>query len=251
MSLPAAAIVPERRQVHFTLNPKGGVGKSFISALIAQYLRSKNEPVQCFDADATTATFSSMEGLNVRRIEMLDGQSIDARRLDEVMEPLLTEDSHIVLDTGASTYTVFASYLIENNVMAAIHENGKRVIVHAIIAGGATVKETLSDFDALASQLPPDVDLVVWKNEHFGSIVSPDGKPFEDMQVYHKHRERLHAIIHLPQRTISTFGADIAQMMKMRQTFDEAIAAPSTRLMAKQRLTGVRRDVFEQCSHAF
>lgn len=251
MSVPATASVPERRQVHFTLTSKGGVGKSLAALLIAQYLRSKNEPVHCFDADATTATFSSFKGLNVRRIEMLDGRSIDARRLDEVMEPLLTDDCHVVLDTGASTYTVFANYLIENDVMETILNNGKRVIVHAIIAGGATIRETLSDFDDLASQLPPDVDLVVWKNEHFGPIVSPDGKLFEDMQIYHKHRGRIHAIIHLPQRTTSTFGADIAQMMKLRQTFEEAIADPDTKLMAKQRLTGVRRDVFAQCSHAF
>lgn len=250
MSLPVPVALPAARQVHFALNPKGGVGKSFISSVVAQYLLSTGEPVQCFDADATTATFSGIKGLKVQRIEMRDGLTIDDRRLDEVMDPLLTEDSHIVLDTGASTYTVFANYLVENDVMAAISANGKRVVVHAIIAGGASLIETLSDFDDLARQLPTDVDLIVWKNEHFGAIVTPDGKRFEEMRVYQEHKGRLHAIIHLPHRTRSTFGADIALMMKKRQTFDEAIADPDTKLMAKQRLKLVRDDVYRQCAYA-
>ena len=250
MSLPVPVTLPALRQVHFTLNPKGGVGKSFISAILAQYLLSTGEPVQCFDADATTATFSGIKGLNVQRIEMRDGLTIDDRRLDDVMDPLLPADSHIVLDTGASTYTVLANYLVENNVMAAISASGKRVIVHAIIAGGASLIETLSDFDGLARQLPEAVDLIVWKNEHFGPIVTPDGKTFEEMQVYIEHRHRLHAIIHLPHRTRATFGADIELMKKNQQTFDEAIAHPDTKLMAKQRLTLVRNDIYQQCAHA-
>lgn len=250
MSHPVPVVVPTPRQVHFALNPKGGVGKSFIAAIVAQYLLSRSEPVRCFDADATTATFSGIKALDVQRIEMRDGLIIDDRRLDEVMDPLLTEDSHVVLDTGASTYTVFANYLVENDVMAAIQAHGKHVIVHAIIAGGASLIETLSDFDDLARQLPEDVVLIVWKNEHFGPIAAPDGKSFEEMKVYCEHRGRLHAILHLPQRTRATFGADIALMMKKRQTFNEAIADPERRLMEKQRLKLVRDDVYRQCSHA-
>ena len=92
--------------------------------------------------------------------------------------------------------------------------------------------------------------LVVWKNEHFGPIIAPDGKPFEKMAVYEAYHHRIHAIIHLPQRTTATFGADVTDMMKRQQTFDEAINDPETRLMAKQRLTLVRRDVFNQLQAA-
>ena len=46
------------RKVHFILNSKGGVGKSFVAFLLALYYRHLREPILCFDADATTATFS-------------------------------------------------------------------------------------------------------------------------------------------------------------------------------------------------
>lgn len=236
-------------QVHFALNSKGGVGKSFISAVLAQHKKACGAPVLCFDADATTATFSGFAALGVKRIEMRDGLIINESHLDEVMDPLLMEKAHIVLDTGASTYTVFANYLIENDVLSAITAHGKQAIVHAIVVGGATLTETLNDLDDLATQLPEQVALVVWKNEHFGPILMGN-KVFEDMEVYQNHRHRIHALIHLPQRTAATFGADIANMMKRKLTFDEAIAHPDTRLMAKQRLTLVRDDVYQQLAAA-
>ena len=246
-----ATALPIVWEVHFALNSKGGVGKSLASCFKAQHKIARGERVLCFDADATTATFSGFTALGVRRIELRDGLAINERRLDEIMNPLLLEPAHIILDTGASTYTVFANYLIENDVIAAIQAHGKRVIVHAIVVGGATLIETLGDLDNLASQLPEEVVLVVWKNEHFGPIISPDGKPFEQMEVYRRHRQRIHALIHLPQRTVATFGADVAHMMKRQQTFDQAIDDPATTLMAKQRLKLMRDDIFRQFDAAF
>ena len=46
------------RKVHFILNSKGGVGKSFVAFLLALYYPPFAGAVLCFDADATTATFS-------------------------------------------------------------------------------------------------------------------------------------------------------------------------------------------------
>src|ERR1700739_2386253 len=44
---------PERnkpmRKAHFVLQGKGGVGKTFVASLIAQYLTERGEPVACLD----------------------------------------------------------------------------------------------------------------------------------------------------------------------------------------------------------
>jgi hypothetical protein len=50
----------------------------------------------------------------------------------------------------------------------------------------------------------------------------------------------------LPERTASTFGADMAEMMRQHLTFDEAIASPAFQTMAKSRLNRIRKDVFDQ-----
>jgi tRNA A37 threonylcarbamoyladenosine biosynthesis protein TsaE len=87
--------------------------------------------------------------------------------------------------------------------------------------------------------------MVVWLNGHFGAI-RQDGKDFRDMQVYQTHKERVRGIVHLPQRTASTFGTDVKEMMQKHLTFDEAIASPDFSVMSKQRLKIIQRDVYRQ-----
>ncbi len=237
-------------KVHFILNSKGGVGKSFIAFLLAQYYRQRDAPIVCFDADATTSTFSSFAALNVTRIELMQGPRIDERRFDLILEKVLTDAAHGVIDTGTSSYVSLSNYLIENDVHRQIAVMGKQVVVHAIIVGsGRTLLETLNDLDDLATQLPEEVTLIVWLNEHFGAI-GENGKSFTEMEVYRRHLSRIHAVFRLPQRTPATFGADLAQMMKQHLTFAEAIASPDFSIMARQRLTQMRRDIFAQMDGA-
>jgi hypothetical protein len=230
------------RKVHFILNSKGGVGKSFVAFLLALYYRQLREPVLCFDADATTATFSRFAALNVTRITLMEGTILNARRFDEMLEPILAEDAHCVVDTGTSSFVAVSHYLIENDVHEQIRLSGKKVVVHAIIVGGSTLKETLNDLYELARQLPPEVDIVVWLNEHFGLIKQGD-KTFTDMEVFKQNRHRIRGVVHLPLRTAATFGEDIKDMMARHLTFEEAVASPDFTLMAKQRLRIIEIDV--------
>ena len=117
------------RKVHFILNSKGGVGKSFVAFLLALYYRHLREPVLCFDADATTATFSRFAALNVTRITLMEGTILNARRFDEMLEPILAEDAHCVVDTGTSSFVAISHYLIENDVHEQIRLAGKKVVV--------------------------------------------------------------------------------------------------------------------------
>ena len=230
------------RKVHFILNSKGGVGKSFIAFLLALHYRHLREPVLCFDADATTATFSRFAALNVTRITLMEGTILNARRFDEMLEPILAEDAHCVVDTGTSSFVAVSHYLIENDVHEQIRLSGKKVVVHAIIVGGSTLKETLNDLYELARQLPPEVDIVVWLNEHFGLIKQGD-KTFTEMEVFKQNRHRIRGMVHLPLRTAATFGEDIKEMMARHLTFEEAVASPDFTLMAKQRLRIIEIDV--------
>jgi ATP-dependent 26S proteasome regulatory subunit len=147
-----------------------------------------------------------------------------------------------VVDTGTSSFVAVSHYLIENDVHEQIRLSGKKVVVHAIIVGGSTLKETLNDLYELARQLPPEVDIVVWLNEHFGLIKQGD-KSFTDMEVFKQNRHRIRGTVHLPLRTAATFGEDIKEMMARHLTFEEAVASPDFTLMAKQRLRIIEIDV--------
>lgn len=233
-------------QVHFVLQGKGGIGKSFVALMISQYLKHTKQNVLCLDTDPINATLSSFPALEVRSISLLDGNSnINERNFDQMMESIFEADAHVVVDNGAASFTPLSSYLLDNEAFDAIAEAGKEVVIHSVIAGGLAQDNTVSDFVNLTSQLPESIQVVVWLNEHFGPIES-EGKSFEEMKGYREQKDRVRAIVRLPKRTENTYGKDLAVMLKARMTFDEALASNQFFVMSKQRLKIVQRSVFEQ-----
>ena len=51
--------------VHLSLQGKGGVGKSLIASILAQFFRHKGEEIQCVDTDPVNQTFSQYSALHV------------------------------------------------------------------------------------------------------------------------------------------------------------------------------------------
>jgi hypothetical protein len=233
------------KQVHITLQGKGGIGKSFVSSLIAQNLKDKGESVICIDTDPINATLSSFKGLNVKQINLMVDKRINEGVFDEMMETILTEDSHFVIDNGAASFVPLSNYLILHDALRVIVDAGKQPIIQTVIAGGLALSNTLSDFAQLADQMPPEASMVVWLNEHTGKIAH-DGKAFEQSKVYQKYKDRVLGIIRLPRQNEDTFGQTIEQLVRDRLTFSEALDSNTFRIMSKQRITMYRRGIYEQ-----
>jgi hypothetical protein len=82
-------------------------------------------------------------------------------------------------------------------------------------------------------------------NEYFGEVES-DGKRFEDMAVYAKHREKIAGAVLVPRHNPQTWGEDVREMLERRMTFQEAVESSQFTVVAKQRLQILRREIFEQ-----
>ena len=67
--------------VHFSLQGKGGVGKSLVASILAQYLSHKHFDLKCYDTDPVNQTFHSYIGLNVSHLVLMKGAKIDERQL--------------------------------------------------------------------------------------------------------------------------------------------------------------------------
>ena len=237
------------RKVHVTLQGKGGVGKSWLSCQIAQYLLEQGRPVVFLDTDPVNPTLSNYKALKAEHVSLMDPDNnaiINARAFDGVMERILTEDAEFVLDNGSSCFLPLSNYLLENPAFEMIAEAGKRVVLHTVVVGGQAFLDTLVGFADLAREMPADVDLIVWANEFFGRVEDPSGKPFEETKAYAENKDRIKAVIRLPRQTADTFGADIHAMMERKLTFKEAIESPDFSIMARQRLKKVRQGVFSQ-----
>jgi CobQ/CobB/MinD/ParA nucleotide binding domain len=236
------------RKAHFVLQGKGGVGKTFVASLVAQYLTERGEPVACLDTDQVNGSFQDITALGVRPVRILKDESeeIDIAEMDGMVERILTEDSHFVVDNGATSFVPTSRYLVQDGVVDAINGAGKRVVVHTIVAGGPELVHTGRGFHAVVRQFPPEVEIVLWLNEHHGEVRGADGKGFEDTPLYQEARHRLTGTVRLPRLNPHTFGANLTAMLARNMTFAEADCSGDFFAMAKQRLRQIKRPIFEQ-----
>lgn len=230
--------------IHFILQGKGGIGKTVVSTLLAQYFQNEKAELICFDTDQENTTFAHYKALPVKHIPVYDSNRIvDARKFDELIEELATKDGTFVIDTGANTFSNLLAYLIEGGYFNLLQEHGKAVYVHTIVGGGDTLVDTANGFKSIANGV--DSKIVLWLNEHFGPM-EIDGKAFTDTKVFKEYQDKLHGVIMLHSRNPATYGADLKMMNTNRLTIAEALMHPDFKLAAKSRVKQIGEDVFSQ-----
>lgn len=236
-------------KIHMVLQGKGSVGKSMIAAALAQYKTAKDQKPMCVDTDPVNATFEGYKALNVRRLHIMDGDEINTRHFDALVELIAPAENDVIIDNGASSFVPLSHYLISNQVPALLQDMGHELVVHTVITGGQALLDTVSGFAQLAGQFPADCLFVVWLNPYWGPI-DHEGKGFEQMKAYTTNKSRVSAIIRIPELKDETYGRDFAEMLQARLTFDEALAMDSLTIMTRQRLKIVRSQLFGQLENA-
>jgi len=236
-------------KIHMVLQGKGGVGKSMIAAVIAQYKASKGHKPICVDTDPVNSTFTGYQGLDVKRLDIMDGDEINTRSFDALVEQIATAEADVIIDNGASSFVPLSHYLISNQVPALLQDMTHELLVHTVITGGQALDDTVSGFAQLASQFPSGCLFVVWLNPYWGAI-EHEGKGFEQMKAYTSNKARVSAIIQVPALKEETYGRDFAEMLQARLTFDEALAMASLTIMTRQRLKIVKGQLFAQLENA-
>jgi hypothetical protein len=232
-------------KVHMVLQGKGGVGKSFIAAMIAQYKKSKGQSPVCVDTDPVNATLNGYKKLNVKKLEIMDGDEINSRHFDSLIEMIATSETDIIVDNGASSFVPLSHYFITNDVPALLNSMGHELIIHTVVTGGQALVDTLGGFGHLVEQYPVEANFVVWLNPYWGPI-EDSGKGFEQMKAYTANKARVSAIVKIPDLKEETFGRDLSEMLQAKQTFEEAIATESNTIMMRQRLKIIQKQIFDQ-----
>jgi hypothetical protein len=149
------------------------------------------------------------------------------------------------VDSSATAFLPFWTYLLESDIITVLRDAGRRVFVHIPISGGEMLSDSLLGFRTLA-ETAAEKSLIVWINEYFGPITI-EGKTFDQMQVYRDNREKVLTSIGIPRQSPDPFAENIRKMREKKLTFQEAVGMPpGFWLVEKQRLCMVRRDLFEQ-----
>ncbi len=106
-------------RVNLVLGAKGGIGKSFIAALMAQYMIDNfiDKSVTCIDLDFKTQTFSKYRGLDVDLVDIETDGEIDRSKFDVLVTRIAESqpDDVFVVDTGGNIYLAMMNFLIVND----------------------------------------------------------------------------------------------------------------------------------------
>jgi hypothetical protein len=231
--------------VHLVLQGKGGVGKSVIASWLAEFLIKRGQPVRCIDGDPVNRSLGQYKAFAVENLELINETGVVQRnRYDVLVERFTTEEAVFIVDSGATAFLPFWTYIVEADVIAVLRNAGRRVYIHIPVSGGEMLTDTLLGFKTIA-ETATDRNLIVWINEYFGPV-KRDDKTFDQMQVYRDHQEKILSSVGLPQLSPDTFGENVRRMREKKLTFEEAIISAEFHLVAKQRLCMVRRGLFEQ-----
>jgi hypothetical protein len=230
--------------IHLVMTGKGGVGKSLISTLLAQYINKTTGMPFCADTDPSNPTFASYPAFQAKHIDIMTPEmNINKRRFDELMDELLSAETDCVVDNGSSSFLPLMAYFIENNVIEHLCEAGKVVIIHAVLVGGLGLEETQRGIETLLkAQVAP---LVIWENEKYGPV-EKKGKRFKDSNVYSEYEHRILGVVRIAQRGSDTYGEDMHIMTSNRMTFDDVMTSSLFLTFARQRMLTVQRDIDKQ-----
>jgi hypothetical protein len=236
-------------KVHMLLQGKGGVGKSFIASVIAQYKLHQGQKPLCIDTDPVNATFSGFKSLKVKRLELMENEEINPRNFDALVEMVASSKHDVVIDNGASSFVQLAHYLVTNEVPQLLQNMGHELVIHSVITGGQAFDDTLHNLKEIVPQFPEEALFVVWLNPYWGPLESK-GVPFEQSEAYTELKDRISALITIPTLKAETYGRDLTELLQSRATFEEAIARDSMMIMARQRLKIIRDQLYAQLDNA-
>ena len=230
--------------VHFVLMGKGGVGKSMVASLIAQYLGALGRNLFCADTDPTNTTFAHYKALNVQHYNISDEKlKVDTSKFDALINRIAEHEGDCVVDTGASSFLPLMHYLHENRMFDLLESTGRRVVVHTPLVGGQAMDETIRGLQTILEFFGTPV--LVWVNEYFGPV-RKDGVGFLESSLFNNARSRLFGVVFLQELTADTSGQDVGAMTKQYLTFEEALESPQFFFANRHRLKNVRKAIFDQ-----
>jgi cellulose biosynthesis protein BcsQ len=228
------------------MGAKGGIGKSFIAALMAQYLIDNVvdcKPI-CIDLDFKNKTFSRYAGLDVNLLDVESNGDIDKSKFDVFINRIdsANPDDIMIVDTGSNIYLALTDYLNSNAVLDLLVDMGNTIVMHVPVMSGADMFPTLNTLNELARFTPSAVKVAVWINQKNGRV-EYNGKTFEESETYEELQSRISTVCYIPLWR-PDMQVNVVAMLEEAITFKAALQSPSYDLMGRQRLKMAQRYLY-------
>ena len=149
-------------QVHFIGGEKGGVGKSVMSRVFAQYCIDRNLPFRGFDSDRSHGSFMRFYQDFTQHVALEDFQSLD--HLAEAA--LLGDGVQVLVDLAAQSSSSLRGWLDDTGVLELFRETGVMVNCWHILDDG---KDSLEMLGRLLEDFKTEARYVIVLNHGRGA----------------------------------------------------------------------------------
>ncbi|GBR16889.1 nucleotide-binding protein [Asaia spathodeae] len=232
---------------HFVLQGKGGVGKTLVSSLLAQYLKTTGAIVRCLDTDPVNSSLEAIEGLKAEIVPLYkEGESsTDHRALDKMLSDIAEQPATYVIDNGAASFKPMVQHLIGDDSLTMLAETGCAPTLHLVIATGPELEMTLSGCATILDALPgiDNVTAVLWINERQGSFEESTGTRFEDCGFYKEYKSEISGIVEISELSPASKTV-FSTMLAKKITFEEAVNDQEFYAMERSRLMKIKEAIF-------
>lgn len=234
--------------IHLVLQGKGGVGKSAVAVLIAQWLQSKGERLICADTDPVNASFTQYKSLDVAHIEIAKDGNVIQSKFDPLIENIVGNEANFVIDNGAATFLPLTKYLVENDIYQIFAEAGKKVYIHSVLTGGQAKTDTYNGFAELLNKVNKHAKVVVWENEFWGPV-EYEGRSITETKLFKEADKagKIAGVVKIIDRSQSdAFVEDFKRMTSEHMTISDVKSSESFNFLAKNRLGKIVSAVFTE-----
>ena len=143
-------------RIHFIGGEKGGVGKSVLSRVLAQYHIDRELPFRAFDTDRSHGAMMRFYGGYTTPVALDDFSGAD-----QLMEAAVERTQNVLVDLAAQTARPLFQWMDENDLLGLAAEQGVGVVLWHVMDDGA---DGIGLLEQLFAQFPTGADYVVVKN---------------------------------------------------------------------------------------
>lgn len=158
-------------RIHFVGGEKGGVGKSVVARLLAQYYIDNKIPFSVVDADRSHPAMMRYysEFSNAGNLDTFEGA-------DPIMQLALDADQRVLVDLPAQSDRFLQNWMVKNGIVELAAENSIQIVFWHIMDDG---KDSIGLLQSLFNKYAGTVGYIIVKN--FGRGISFDA--FEKSEV--------------------------------------------------------------------
>ena len=163
--------------IHFVGGEKGGVGKSVLARLLAQWFIDRSLPFAAVDGDLSHGALVRSYADYTHTVDLTDPTSAD-----QIADRALGADRRVLVDLPAQSLRVLSTWLTEANVFAFAKETGIRMSMWHVTDGGfASVGEIERALELFGDQFEHKVVKNLGRSKNFSQFEDSTTRRHLDM----------------------------------------------------------------------